>query len=86
MTGENFGLDDLKRILLEGSGAQESVDLDGDILDTDFHALGYDSLALLETVSRIEREYGVVLDESMVTAATPRAFLAALNSSVPPPD
>ena len=64
----------LKRILLEGAGAAEYVDFDGDIVDTEFDALGYESLALLETSSRIEREYGIALDESAVAEAiTPNA-------------
>ncbi|QGZ49428.1 acyl carrier protein [Streptomyces sp. QHH-9511] len=77
---QEFTLDDLRRILLEGAGADEGVDLDGDILDVRFEALGYESLALLETGSRIEREYGIVLDEDLLTDAdTPRALIAAVN-------
>ncbi|MEV3934281.1 MULTISPECIES: acyl carrier protein [unclassified Streptomyces] len=80
MATHEFTLDDLRRILLEGAGADEGVDLDGDILDVQFEALGYESLALLETGSRIEREYGIVLDEDLLTDAdTPRALIAAVN-------
>ncbi|MEU7375386.1 acyl carrier protein [Streptomyces albidoflavus] len=76
-----FTLDDLKRILLEGSGAPDGADLDGDILDTEFTDIGYDSLALLETTSRVEREYGIELDESLVgDASTPRALLDAVSA------
>lgn len=71
---------DLKRILRESAGADEEVNLDGEILDTDFDALGYDSLALLETAARITREYGVTLDDEAVTSArTPRQFLKFAN-------
>lgn len=81
MTAREFTLDDLKRILLEGAGADESVDLDGDILDTDFEELGYESLALLETGGRIEREYGITLDDTALTdARTPRALIAVVNA------
>jgi minimal PKS acyl carrier protein len=56
------------------------VDLNGDILDVQFEALGYESLALLETGSRIEREYGIALDEDLLTDAdTPRALIAVVN-------
>ncbi|EPH44818.1 acyl carrier protein [Streptomyces aurantiacus] len=80
MSRSTFTLDDLKRILLEGSGAPEGDGLDGDVLDTEFTDIGYDSLALLETSSRIEREYGIELDESVVgEATTPRAFIAAVT-------
>ncbi|CAM5475120.1 putative Actinorhodin polyketide synthase acyl carrier protein [Streptomyces afghaniensis 772] len=79
-----FTLDDLKRILLEGSGAPDGTGLEGDILDADFADIGYDSLALLETASRVEREYGIELDETVVGEAnTPRALLDAISSHLP---
>jgi minimal PKS acyl carrier protein len=78
-------LDDLKRILREVAGADESVNFDADILDTTFLDLGYDSLALLETGSRIERDFTVALDDETVTGAdTPRALLAAINTQLAP--
>ena len=80
MSTETFTLDDLKRILLAGAGADETVDLDSEILDTEFELLGYESLALLETCGRIEREYGISLDESLVVeATTPRLLIQAVN-------
>lgn len=81
MSATLFTLADLKRILIEGSGAPEGVDLDADILDTEFDLLGYESLALLETASRIEREYGVSIEDSTIAeATTPRAFIDAVNA------
>lgn len=77
-------LADIRNILRDGAGAEEGVDLDGDILDTDFADLGYDSLALLETGSRIERMIDVKLDDASVTdSATPRQLLSAVNSLIP---
>ncbi|MFF0488293.1 acyl carrier protein [Nocardia sp. NPDC004068] len=79
-----FTLDDLTRILREGSGAPDDADLSERILDTAFDDLGYDSLAMLETASRVEREFGVTLaDSTVVDATTPRAFLAAVNALLP---
>ncbi|MGW3121752.1 acyl carrier protein [Streptomyces sp. NPDC001107] len=76
-----FTLTDLKRILLESAGADEGVDLDGEILDMEFVDLGYESLALLETSGRIEREYHISLDESaMADVTTPRALIDLVNS------
>lgn len=73
-------IEDLKRILLESAGADESVDLDGDVLDVEFAELGYDSLALLETAAVIARQYGITLDdETAAGARTPRELLAAVN-------
>ncbi|MET9218419.1 acyl carrier protein [Streptomyces sp. NPDC088197] len=82
-TTSPFTLDDLRRILLEAAGEEEGVDLSGDIIDTEFQALGYESLALLETGSRIEREYDISLDDSALTdAVTPRGLIDAVNSQL----
>ncbi|MET9383875.1 acyl carrier protein [Streptomyces sp. NPDC002928] len=78
----DFTLDDLKRVMRECAGEDESVDLDGDILDSPFEDLGYDSLALLETATRIERERGVSVPEEVLSGAkTPRLLLDAVNST-----
>ncbi|MFF4032663.1 acyl carrier protein [Streptomyces sviceus] len=83
MESPQFTLNDLKRILIEGAGAEETVDLDGEILDTDFEHLGYESLALLETGGRIEREYGIVLDDDVLSESnTPRALIDAVNAQM----
>ncbi|MYT74279.1 MULTISPECIES: acyl carrier protein [unclassified Streptomyces] len=85
MASPEFTLDDLKRILREGAGADENVDLDGDIIDTDFESLGYESLAMLETGGRIEREFGVTLDDDTLTdAKTPRALIETVNALLVP--
>lgn len=82
MAIDRFTLDDLRKVLREGAGAAEGVDLDADILDTAFESLGYDSLALLETAVRISREYHVPLDDDVASSAkTPRELLALVNSA-----
>ncbi|MCX4602867.1 acyl carrier protein [Streptomyces anulatus] len=84
MPATPFTIDDLKSILREGAGADEGVDLDGDILDAEFDALGYESLAMLETAGRIEREYGISLDEEIFAdARTPRVLIALVNGQLP---
>ncbi|MFD8573403.1 acyl carrier protein [Streptomyces sp. NPDC059639] len=75
-------LDDLRRILIDSAGEEDGVDLAGDILDTRFTDLGYDSLALMESVSRIERDLGLDLDEMATEADTPRALLELVNGPV----
>ncbi|PXX59747.1 act minimal PKS acyl carrier protein [Nocardia tenerifensis] len=51
--------------------------------DQEFEDLGYDSLALLEAGGRIEREYGISLDDSVLTGAkTPRSFVDAVNTAI----
>ncbi|MEU9235820.1 acyl carrier protein [Streptomyces subrutilus] len=74
-------LTDLTRLLRECAGEDEGVDLDGaDVLDTLFLDLGYDSLALLQTTGRIEREYEITLDEEAIDEAeTPRKYLELVN-------
>jgi len=71
---------DLTEVLRECAGADEDVDLDGDILDVTFEELGYDSLALLNTAGRIERDHAVKLtDEALAEAKTPRELLDKVN-------
>jgi act minimal PKS acyl carrier protein len=76
-----FTLDELRTILLEGAGVDEGVDLGGEILDRAFADLGYESLALLETGGRIEREYGITLEDDVLTGeGTVRALIDAVNA------
>ncbi|MFE7274725.1 acyl carrier protein [Streptomyces sp. NPDC057623] len=83
MAAHELTLTDLTRILRESAGADESVNLDGDILDTPFAELGYDSLALLEAASQIEREVGITLSEDALgEAETPRQFLNLVNEPI----
>ena len=63
-------LDDLRNTMVECAGVS-------------FADLGYDSLALLEAGSRIERRYGIRLSEEEVTEArTPRLLLDLVNRSL----
>ncbi|MFG2652919.1 acyl carrier protein [Streptomyces sp. NPDC048436] len=82
MTVAVFTIDDLKRILVSSAGADEGINLDGEILDTSLTDLGYDSLALLETAAAIDREYGITLDDEAVTAVTTaRGFVDLVNNA-----
>jgi minimal PKS acyl carrier protein len=73
-------IDRLVTLLRECAGEDESIDLSGDIMDTSFDDLGYDSLALFNTVNRIEREHGIQLrDETVAEAETPRLLLKEIN-------
>lgn len=82
MAQHEVTIEKLMRILHAAAGPGEGV-ADGDLLDTEFADLGYDSLALLEASSRIEQEYAVKLsDDAVASARTPRALLAVVNSSL----
>ncbi|MBC2906276.1 acyl carrier protein [Streptomyces cupreus] len=75
-------LDDLTTLLRECAGEDETVNLDGDVLDKTFTELNYDSLAVLQTTGKIEREYGLTIDEDAVNdAQTPRQYLAVVNAA-----
>ncbi len=66
----NLTIDNLRQIFKTVAGADETVNLDGDILDVEFAELGYDSIAVLEAVGQIQRDYGIVLDEDALAEAT----------------
>ncbi|MEU6113372.1 acyl carrier protein [Streptomyces sp. NPDC047117] len=59
-----FTVNDLKRILYEAAGVNDDVHMQGeDFADQRFTDLDYDSLAVLELSSRIEREYGITIPD-----------------------
>jgi act minimal PKS acyl carrier protein len=62
------------------AGEDEAINLDGDIAETAFADLGYDSLAVMEISSLVERELGVCLpEEEMAGAETPKQYLELVN-------
>lgn len=76
-------LPELMQILRESAGADESTETDGAGEDMSFADLGYDSLALLETINRVERRYGVQLSDDMAdTARTPVWMLGQVNAAL----
>lgn len=74
-------MDDLRRVLREGAGVDEGTDIGADVLDVEFQELGYDSLAVLETIGRLSREYGLRVsdEEALAEATTPRRLLQLVN-------
>ncbi|HEY7486217.1 MAG TPA: acyl carrier protein [Streptosporangiaceae bacterium] len=81
MLHQSIELQDLRRLLQESAGTEQGVDIDGEILDTEFDDLGYDSLALMETAAKITQEYGIPIDEdALAVATTPRLLLNLVNS------
>ncbi|RVX44143.1 act minimal PKS acyl carrier protein [Nonomuraea polychroma] len=78
---QEFTLEDLKQTLRAIAGQDEQVDLDGDIHDTPLADLGYDSLALLELASHLEKRYSVAIpDDAVHEMETPRAAIAYINA------
>lgn len=73
-------LDRLKELMLRCSGGDDSVDLSGDIAERPFRDLGYDSLAVLELASQLQREYGLEIpDEAIEEMSSPAAVLGYVN-------
>jgi minimal PKS acyl carrier protein len=79
-------IDDVLRILKECAGEGENLDLGDALPDTTFEELGYDSLALIETASRIEQDYGVAIpDDDIPELRTPRALVTLVNETMAEP-
>nr|WP_280684640.1 acyl carrier protein [Kitasatospora sp. MAA19] len=73
----------LTELLRECAGEEEPGLLDGDILDTPFAELNYDSVAVLQVTGLIERECEVQLaEETVAEADTPRILLRFINESL----
>lgn len=78
-------MDDLKAIMLRCSGVDEGVDLDGDISDRQFRDLGYDSPAVLEMTSQIQREYQLEIpDEAIEELNSPGDVIRYVNGRLTP--
>ncbi|MFI5527154.1 acyl carrier protein [Kitasatospora sp. NPDC051853] len=77
-----FTVEDLLRILRAGAGTDERSEPEGrDLADVAFDELGYDSLALLELASRVERAYGFrIPDGEFEQKETPRQVVDYVNS------
>jgi act minimal PKS acyl carrier protein len=83
---QSLTIDELKVIMRECAGDDGGNLMDGDIADIEFGELGYDSLALLETAGRIQRQYGVMLDENLLPEmTTPGAFVRVVNDLLAQP-
>ncbi|MCK2221085.1 phosphopantetheine-binding protein [Actinomadura sp. ATCC 31491] len=74
-----FTIGDLVQALRTFAGLDEDVDLTGDIMDTPFESLGYDSLALFNTINSIERDHDIALGDDLTVLDTPRTLIKAVN-------
>ncbi|MGI5428591.1 acyl carrier protein [Streptomyces sp. CA-179760] len=74
-----LSLAELREIMRQSMGEDEAPDL-ADVDAVTFEDLGYDSLAVLETVNRIERTYGVKLpEEELAEIRTPHGLMVFVN-------
>lgn len=75
-------LSELQDIMHECAGWAQSLE---QAPDQPFAELGYDSLALLETLSRIKRDRGVeVADDELGWLETPRQLVDLINALLKP--
>jgi minimal PKS acyl carrier protein len=81
MEGPTMNPDDLFRILNQAAGADGAQADAAELLDINFADLGYDSLALLEAIGAIEREYELSLPDSVAAAPTPREMLLLVSAA-----
>lgn len=73
-------LSELAEIMRACAGEDEDAQPLEQAQDQQFDDLGYDSLALLETHSRIQRDYGVELsDDEVGVLKTPRELVDYVN-------
>lgn len=74
-------LDELRALMIASAGVDEDqVELGGDILDTQFSDLELDSLAVLEIASRVERDWGIPVSDTVASGLrTPRMVLDFVN-------
>ncbi|WP_048579103.1 FAD-dependent monooxygenase [Streptomyces viridochromogenes] len=80
-----FTLDDARRVMKASAGEDGTTAVEGDVRDASFSDLGYDSLALLEAASLIEREYGVSLpDEGLAELGTLGRLVEFVNERLAP--
>ena len=87
MASGEFTIKELRRIMHESAGEGDGADVEVATMDTEFIQLGYESLALLETGSRIEREFGIKLDDAaLFDSPTPRALIEAVNEQLALPE
>ncbi|WP_105973317.1 acyl carrier protein [Streptomyces geranii] len=77
----NMTFDDLKAVMSRCTGDVD--DLTPDKLDAAFTDIGYDSLAVLEIASQIQREYSLQIpDEAIEGMQSPQAVIDYVNASL----
>ncbi|GAA3192089.1 acyl carrier protein [Actinocorallia longicatena] len=80
---QTMDIDALRGILIDCAGGDDVDALRGDIRESSFEELGYDSLALMETAARLKRDHGVVIsDERLTEVRTPVELLVLVNDQI----
>jgi act minimal PKS acyl carrier protein len=74
-------MDDLLRLLQKSAGLDLLGEQPDQAIDRPFADLGLDSLALLETLGAIEREFSITLPDSVAGAETPREMFELVSAA-----
>ncbi|UQA97328.1 acyl carrier protein [Streptomyces halobius] len=73
----------LVEIIRECAGEADGVDLNGEgVGDVELNVLGYDSLALLEAISQVERRYSIGMPDAETRIRTLNQFLDQANEQL----
>ncbi|THA82863.1 phosphopantetheine-binding protein [Streptomyces sp. A0592] len=73
----------LVEIFRECAGEADGADLDGEgVGDVELSVLGYDSLALLEAISQVERRYSIGMPDAETRIKTLNQFLEQANAEL----
>jgi len=79
---DQMTIDQLRDIMIACAGGDTEA-LRGDISAYSFQELGYDSLALLETSTRLKLDHGVILsDDEILELRTPKELLDLINEEL----
>jgi minimal PKS acyl carrier protein len=77
-----YRADQLTTLMIAAAGEPEGGQQDGQLLNTSFTELGYDSLAVLEITGRIHKTWGIDIPEAMTSdLQTPRMLLDYVNKT-----
>jgi act minimal PKS acyl carrier protein len=83
---KQLDLPELLRIMRECAGEDEALASSGDVARTDFASLGYDSLALMETATKVARDYDVdIAEDELASVRTPAEFIKIVNDRLAAP-
>lgn len=76
-------IDELHGILVSCAGGEEFTGVPGSVADVPLTDLGYDSLALIETATRLKVDHGVTVpDDQLTEVETLGQLLRLVNSSL----
>ena len=76
-----FTLTQLRDTMHETAGENDGVSFGGDIADTPFEELDFDSLAIMEIAARIKQEFGLVIPDTEIgNLKTPQVMVDFVNS------